>query len=302
MHGDRYDCIIIGGGAAGLCAATYLARFKRSVLVLDAGESRMRRIPIARNVPGWPDGIAGAELHALLVRQATGYGARIETEHVERITSVASGLAVHGAESHQARAVLVATGAHLEEPAIDGLEHGLQRGVIRYCPICDGFETSGKRVAVLARESTAIEEALFLRGFANDVSYLCETQSAELGAKDRARASAAGIQVVAAPVQSIDLTETEARVVFADGSECQFDIIYPCLGCNPQSTLLRDIGSALSGEGGAETDRHQRTTIKGVYAAGDVMEGVDQIASAWGQAAIAATAIHNDLRNQENPS
>jgi thioredoxin reductase (NADPH) len=299
MHLDRHDCIIVGAGAAGLCAATYLARFKRDVLVLDAGGSRMRRIPLALNVPGWPDGVSGEELHPAMVRQATRYGALLESDRIERIERKEHGFAVQGARSYRAHTVLIATGARLVEPAIAGLERGLQQGLIRYCPICDGFETQGKRVAVFARQAGAIEEALFLRSFADDVSYLCETAEATLSATDRARAAAGGIAVVDAPVRAITLTDTAARVAFDDGHADEFDIIYPCLGCSPQSVLLQELGCALSETGGVKTDLHQRTNVSGVYAAGDVMEGLDQIASAWGQAAIAATAIHNDLRGQE---
>lgn len=293
-----YDCVIVGGGAAGLCAGTYLGRFRRRVLIVDANASRMRRIPLIRNLPGWPDGVRGEHLHALLSRQAALYGARRCEDYVHAIAQHDDALELQGQQNYRAATILLASGTQMAEPDIVGVSDAIAQGIVRYCPICDGYEAQGKEVAVLARRPSSLNEALLLRTYTKRVTYLCETFGAQLSASDQTRAKTQGIDYLATPIASISMTERGVRISFDDSDHQDFDILYPSLGCTPQSGLLRSLGGALSAAGGVVTDPHQRTNVAGVYAAGDVLEGLDQIANAWGQAALAATAIHNDLRKE----
>lgn len=295
MHTEKtpriYDCIVIGGGAAGLCAATYLARYRRDILVIDAGESRLQRIPLARNVPSYPDGIAGPELLLRLTRQAERYGVPFLPAKVTSLEFAAQGFRVLAEQTHLARTVLLATGVELVEPYVQGIDRAVREGLIRYCPICDGFETAGMNVAVFGVRNLALKEAGFLRRFTDRVTVLCEADdggSPEIAEPD-------GVRVVNAPVRSLGAAARSIKVTFTSGEVLTFDALYPSLGCEPRSGLLRPLDGDVSSSGGILTDEHQRTTVPGVYAAGDVLEGLDQIASAFGQAAIAATTIHNDL-------
>lgn len=290
-----WDCIIVGGGAAGLTAATYLGRFQREVLLIDSGKSRLQRIPITRNTPGFPDGIAGSELLARLQDQASRYGALFRAGEVDSIEHFAGRLCVRiGLETIAARTVLLATGSKLHEPPIERLEDGLRRGLIRYCPICDAYEARNQHIAVLGGRGGAIAEAHFLRSYSKAVTYL-HTAEGTPTASERAAADDAGIVIEPRPVERITL-EDKVIASFEDGGRLAFDVLYPCLGCAPRSALARDAGAACSDEGGVIVDAHQRTNVPGLYAAGDVLQGLDQIASACGQAAIAAVAIHNSLR------
>lgn len=289
-----WDCAIIGAGPAGLTAATYLGRFTRRCVVIDAGQSRLKRIPLTRNAPGFPDGVGGEALHALLWKQAFRYGARHIAGHVGALRRHGAGFAleIDGALK-TARTVIVATGAQLFEPDLDSIDEGLARGWIRYCPICDGFEARDKRIAVLGGRAGAVREACFLRTFAEDVSFAVNA-SAPLTTEDRACAEGAGVKIVRPAIVALALDD---GVILRDGAGGQhhFDVVYPSLGCAPRSELAIAVGADVSAEGGIVVDAHQRTSVRGLYAAGDVLQGLDQIASAYGQAAIAAVAIHNDL-------
>jgi thioredoxin reductase (NADPH) len=289
-----WDCVIVGGGPAGLTAATYLGRFRRRVLLVDAGESRLKRIPLTRNAPGFPDGIAGRDLHARLQSQASRYGAVFCAGRVNAARKASDGFSLSvGDDLISARTVLLATGARLTEPSVEDLDRGVEQGLIRYCPICDGYEVRDRSIAVLGGRPDAIAEAHFLRTYSERVAYYWIAELAPtLEERDCARAN--GITVAPKPTLRIRLLENVVELI-GDAGAATADVLYPCLGCEPASELARELRAGLSAQGGVQTNAHQQTSVAGCYAAGDVLQGVDQIASACGQAAIAAVAIHNAL-------
>jgi len=289
------DCVIVGGGPAGLTAATYLGRFLRSVLIVDDGGSRMKTIPLSRNTPGFPDGIAGEDLHARMTAQALKYGAEFSgglATHIERRDGLFEVTTPGGVRT--ARTVLLATGVKLDAPEIDRLEDGLARGAIRYCPICDGFEAAARKVAVLGGRRNSLNEAVFLRTYTADVSFVPARGGPLISSDEAAEARRCGVRITSR-ADSLRLTPEGVSVTYDSGDEETFEIVYPCLGSAPQTQLIEELGVELGESGGVVTDRHQRSSVAGLYVAGDVLDGLDQIASACGQAAIAATAIHNDL-------
>jgi thioredoxin reductase (NADPH) len=151
------DCLIIGGGPAGLTAAIYLARYRRTALLVDSGASRAALIPASHNYPGFK-GIAGPDLLTRLREQALLYGAALESGHVTSLRQDSSdGFRVRwDGKDVCARTVLLATGlvdAHLP---IDGLDAAVWSGAIRYCPICDGFEAIDRRIAACVDVCEAI--------------------------------------------------------------------------------------------------------------------------------------------------
>ncbi len=292
------DCIIIGGGPAGLTAATYLARFRRSAILIDAGESRMRRIPKIRNFPGFPDGISGLTLHSRMLVQASKYGARIVSGRVERITSHEQSFAVQSRDAeYQARAIILATGSKLNEYVFPALDKAVARALIRYCPICDGFETRGKAIAVLSEGEQGLSEATFLRTFAAEVDYLLIAGG--VGAEERRRAARDGVRIIEDKVTGLRIAGERIEAQLLQGAPRVYDAIYPSLGCVPQSELAERLNIQTSADRGIITDAHRRTNLAGFYAVGDVLKGVDQIAAACGDAAVAATALHNELREVE---
>jgi thioredoxin reductase (NADPH) len=297
------DCLIVGGGPAGLTAAIYLARFHLDILVVDGGKSRAAWIPCARNVSGFPDGIDGTELLERMRDQACKYGAKIETEFVtkpERNKRTGMFTATWGSGSATARAVLLATGVSNRRPPMDEELHdaALARGLIRYCPICDGYEVTDKRIGVIGSDSHGVAEALFLRGFTADVTLIAPDKAMQLKPEDYRTLKAAGIECVDGPTQAVAISKDCIVVDTADGHHA-FDSIYPALGSDTHTQLAEMAGAELSSGGCIKVDSHQRTRVSGLYAAGDVVIGLDQISHAMGEGGVAATTIRNDLAEKE---
>ncbi|QKS02388.1 NAD(P)/FAD-dependent oxidoreductase (plasmid) [Sphingomonas sp. CL5.1] len=292
-----YDCVIIGGGPAGLTAATYLARFLRSTLVIDAGDGRATRIPTTHNLLGFPDGISGEDLLVRMHRHAAQYGAELVTGVVDRIDRVGTGFVVHtNAKTFSARTILLAQGVtnHRPRMAQETHDRGVAQGLIRYCPICDGYEVRGKRVAVLGCSDHGAAEALFVRRYSDTVTLLAQ-DSSQLSVSETANLARGGIAVKRAPVRDLSIDGEILLANLTDGQLLHFDTLYVALGTSPRSELARTAGAELSPTGCVVVDEHQQTTVAGLFAAGDMVEGLDQIAVAAGQAAKAATAIHNLL-------
>lgn len=299
MNKPDLDCLIIGGGPAGLTAAIYLARFHLDILVVDGGKSRASWIPCTRNHAGYPDGIKGTELLERMRQQACKYGAKVETEYVTKIErDEESGLftASWGSGSAVARSVLIATGVTNRRPPMDEALHddALARGLVRYCPICDGYEVTDKKVGVIGSDSHGVAEAIFIRSFTADVTLIAPDSALNLTQEDSAKLKKAGIECVDGPAQAVAITGDCIVVDTAEG-HYTFDSIYPALGSDTHTQLAEMLGAKLAPDGCILCDDHQRSSVEGLYAAGDVVHGLDQISHAMGEGGVAATTIRNDL-------
>jgi thioredoxin reductase (NADPH) len=293
--GAPLDCLIVGGGPAGLTAGIYLARFRRRLRLVDAGASRAAWIPRSHNLPGFPKGMHGEDLLAALRRQLAAHDATVESGRVTELRRDPAGFAaVAGGTSITATTVLLATGVAEEIPPIPFVAEALRRGELRVCPICDGFEGQGRSVAIIGRGDHAAREALFLRTWAPRVSLLLAP--GDDPAPDLAQAlEAAGVYVHRCAWEGVELTPDGARIAATDGVRHAFDLIYSAFGVTPQARLAESLGARLAGDGRLLVDEHQETSVPGLYAAGDIVRGLNQIAVAEGEAAVAATAIHNRL-------
>lgn len=301
MGNFDHDCLIVGGGPAGLTAAIYLARFHLSIRLVDAGKSRAALIPCTRNHAGYPEGIAGTELLRLMTEQARKYGVGIDCGRVTRIGGIEGGFeAEWGGGAVTARSVLLATGVTNRRPPIDEKLHdqALAQGLIRYCPICDGYEVTDKRIGVIGDDRHGVAEAVFLRGFSKHVTLISpDTPLDDLKTQDWAKLAECGIATAHGPVTAIR-PEGDTILVQTGGTAHHFDTVYPALGSDVHSSLAKMLGVALSDEGCIKVDAHQRTSVPGVYAAGDVVKGLDQISHAMGEGGVAASAIRNDLARE----
>lgn len=296
------DCAIVGAGPAGLIAAIYLARYRRTLRVFDAGGSRASWIPVSHNLPGFPQGIAGSEFLARLREQAARYGAQVERATVERLQRSDEGftLGVGSGELH-ARHVILATGAADIEPALPDLPNAVSRGLLRHCPICDGYEVIGLQVAVLGSGGKLATEAGFLRDYSDRLSVFGMSPGHGLSAFEKRELLARGVQVFDSPVTKIDITDGRVVAIrIADGSVQQVDTVYSALGSVVRSELARMVGADAQRRGDLQVDRrNMATSVAGLYAIGDVVNGLSQISVAAGHAALAATAVHHRLRKRE---
>jgi thioredoxin reductase (NADPH) len=293
------DCLIIGGGPAGLTAAIYLARFRLSVRIVDAGESRASMIPRTHNLPGFPGGITGPDLLARMRAQASQFGIDVFSESINAITRKRDVFVAEcGTGPWRARSVLLATGVENNRPPITRELHDIavQRGLLRYCPICDGYEVTDKRIAVIGTRTHGHNEALFMRMYSPDVTLISPVGSHSLSDGERQRLKDAGVALQDGPCQCLEIDGDQILITVPSGA-ARFDTAYPALGSVIRSGLATALGAEATDEGCLIVDKHQRTNIEGLYAAGDVVKGLDQISHAMGEGGVAATTIRNDLAN-----
>ena len=292
------DCLVIGGGPGGLTAAIYLARFRRNCLVVDAGHSRLNLIAWTRNVLGFPDGIAGTDLLARIQQHAARFNVPVTAGCVQALAALDGGgfEASDGHDRWQARTVVLATGAVDVAPEMEDLDHGVKQALVRYCPVCDGYETQGRRVAVLGMWEHGQREAAFVAGFDNQVTWLSMETGQAVAPHELARLKQCGVSIADRPPRRIRCVPgAGVEVELADGEIASFDLLYSALGLRHASQLATALGARAQDDGQLLVDEHMQTTVAGLYAVGDVAAGLNQIAVAAGHAAIAATAIHNLL-------
>jgi thioredoxin reductase (NADPH) len=288
------DAVIIGAGPAGLTAASYLGRYHRKAVVIDGGASRARWIPESHNIPGFPRGIGGAELLDQLREQAARYGADIRPGHVDTLIRLERGFSVSvGSESLLSRFVLVATGVQDHLPELVGAEEAVLRSLLRICPICDAFEATGKRIAVVGSGEHGDREAQFLRTYSERVT-LIHVAGRRDPACDRVLKEA-GIALIESRLTDLEI-ENDRLLLRTRAGVSYFDVFYSALGCTPMSQLAANLGARLDESGALRVNQHQQTSVPGIYAAGDLVRGLNQVVVAAAEAAIAATDIHNHLR------
>ncbi len=299
------DCLIVGAGPAGLTAALYLLRFRRGVALHDGGGSRALYIDRSHNCPGYPEGIAGGELLARLRRQVHDHGGTVRANAVLSLSRTGRADAgveapfvaeVEGGVTCRARTVLLATGTVDVVPALPGLEKLRDQGLVRQCPVCDGHDYARRRIAVVGDGSHAAREALFIAHFSDSVAWAGIAQAATCTEVDDTCCAADldnRVKRLHAPVTETRLHGEGVELVLADGSAHAFDVIYAAAGSRPALDLAVALGARCDERGGIVVDDHCRSSVPGLYAAGEVVSALDQIAVAFGHAAIAATAIHN---------
>jgi len=292
------DILIVGAGPAGLTAATYLARFRRRVLVADGGAPRACWIPVSHNMPGFPQGITGDAILGRMTEQAQEYGAVIETGRVESLTRDGDGFVVRlNGRELRIRAVLLATGVTDHHPDLPGVERAIERSLVRICPICDGYEAIDKAVAVIGDDDKGMREAAFLRTYSDRVTLIHTGPAKALTGRDEM--ARMGIELICAPIDNVRLEGDRVTALSWSGTFRAFDLVYSALGTSANVELAQALGARRGEDGTLTVDAHQMTSVDGLYAAGDVVRGLNQIAVATAEAAVAATAIHNALREAD---
>lgn len=285
------DCLVVGAGPAGLSAAVYLRRFLRRVLVVDGGHSRALAIEHTHNYPGFPGGLSGQELLRRLGEQFAELQGEPIAAEVTALRSHAGGgfEAQWGGQTWLVRAVVLATGVVDMVPALPGIEELQKRWLLRQCPICDGHEHRGERIVVFGDGEHAAREADFISHYSPHVALA--------GLKEVPAQANPGVRSLPALAARVGVSPEEGvRVWLVDGSVHDFDVAYAALPVQPRSQLGCALGADTDELGCLVIDEHGATGVPGLYAAGDVAHGLDQLVVATAQGALAATAIHNLLR------
>jgi thioredoxin reductase len=265
------DAIVVGGGPAGLAAALTLGRARRDVLLLDAGPGRNAPAAAVHNLLAH-DGTPPEELRRIGREQLARYPtvrlrqATVEAAHALGDEGFRLGLG--DGDTVEARRLLLATGLVDELPPIDGLAALWGRSAF-HCPYCHGFEASGRRLAVLGAEPERVRLALQLTRFTDDL-VLCA--DGEPLPDDLAKLLAAN----AVPVRGEPVTRFEGddgrleRIVLAGGEPLDRDAVFISTVLRQRSDLAGRLGCALLPDGCVEVDELARTSVPGVYAAGDM--------------------------------
>ncbi len=292
---DYPECLIIGGGPAGLTAALYLARFRRRVALIDNDGSRAGLIPVSHNFPGFPDGVTGPQLLARLHQQLQPYPVAYLQGTVESLIQE-NGLFRASFADNETKApiVLITTGIADGGMTDPNWSAAIAAGGLRICPVCDAYEVIDKRVAVVARSENAAAHARFLQTYTKDLT-LIHAGDGPLADDCRADLERDGVTVIDSRDVRLDIDPSGTVRVIVSSETLRFDAVYPMFGCRPRAGLAQGLGAACDEEGKLLTDAFQQTSVENVFAAGDVVSGLNQISVAVGQAAIAATHIHHKL-------
>jgi thioredoxin reductase len=299
------DVVIVGGGPAGLNAALLLGRARRRVLVCDTGAPR--NAPVA-HLHGFlsRDGLPPSELGRLGREQLGAYGS-VELRQVQveaATTGDGEGFAVTLADGTReaARRLLLATGVVDQLPAIDGLA-GLWGRSVFNCPYCDGWEVRDQPLAVLGADQRALQLALHLTGWSDDVVWCSNGPlPAPLQQAARAPLAARGVRLREEPIASLEGADGQLkRVVFASGEAVERRAAFLHAPTRQRSALPGQLGCVLLEDGSVSVSDFGQTSVAGVFAAGDMARRPTmpvpgaQIVIAAGEGAVAAIAIDQDL-------
>ncbi|MER7087140.1 MULTISPECIES: NAD(P)/FAD-dependent oxidoreductase [Streptomyces rochei group] len=296
---DRYDVVVVGGGAAGLSAALVLGRSRLRTLVVDAGEPR--NAP-SDHMQGFltRDGMAPAEFLALGREEIARYGVELVRDRavdVAREEDFTVSLA--GGRSVRARRLVVTTGLKDELPEVPGVAERFGRDVL-HCPFCHGWEVRDERFGVLAASPMSVHQALMVSGWSDDVVlFLHRVAEEELSDEDLRRLAAAGVKVVPGEVAGVRVEEDRLTGVrLADGTVHDRSVVFVAPKAVPQTGLMERLGAELQ-----ETpfgaypvvDATGRTSVPGLWTAGNALGFAEQVIHAASGGYRAASAIVGDL-------
>ncbi len=292
---SRYDVVIIGGGAAGLSAALVLSRARRTVLVVDAGTPR--NAPAA-HLHGYlsRDGLPPAELLRLGRDEVQGYAGEIVSGTATSVSQDALGgfsVRLDGGRRISARRMLLTTGLHDELPDIPGLRDRWARDVL-HCPYCHGHEVRDRQLGVLGGTPSDVRYAQIVRQWTHDLVYF--TPPHLLTDIERVELIARAIGIVEGTVEGLVIDDDQLRgVQMSDGCVVPRDALFVLPRFVPNHDLLLGLDCDLDRNGWVIADSAGRTSVPGVWAAGNVIDPRAQLITAAGAGSAAAIALNADL-------
>jgi thioredoxin reductase len=294
-----YDAVIVGAGFAGLSAALWLGRFRRSVLVVSSGTSRNAKSHRLHGYPGF-DGVDPATLLSKMHEEAMTYGAKFEEAHIDHIgRSGASFVAQSaGGTTYLSRRILIATGKTDVTPDIPSFTDF--EGVSAWhCPACDGYEYSGRKIVVIGWGKHIAGYAREFLAYTSDILLLTNGHADQVSSDARKSLQDSGIPVIDVPVSRlVPVSGGKKRIkslALEDGTNIPADAMFYSIGQEPKLELLRELGCDIEG-GAALVNHQQETCVPGVYAAGDIAPLEELVVVACATGAVAANNIHASLQ------
>jgi thioredoxin reductase (NADPH) len=300
----KYEVVIIGGGPAGLTAGLYTARSGLKSLLIERGAfgGQMFNAPLVENYPGFPEGISGMELGALMHQQAAKYGLKTETTEVTGLKAGRTHRVITEKGIFEAEAVIIAAGSEYQRLGVPGEETLTGHGV-SYCATCDGFFFRKREVAVVGGGDAAITDAIELAQHASQIYLIHRRDQLRASQVLQKRAMAqpkinfvwdtiveeivGGEAVKALKLRNVKTKKTSTLEVAG---------VFVAVGLKPNSQPFARV-LKLTKTGHIVTDETMATSVPGIFAAGDVRQSsARQIASAVGDGATAAKAAFSYLR------
>lgn len=300
------DVVMVGAGPSALTAAIYTTREDIDTVLYEKSTigGLAAITDMVDNYPGFPEGIEGMKLAGQLEQQAERFGAHIDFGDVSAIRADGDYkvLTVDG-QDVKAKAVLIATGSDYKKIGVPGEKEFYGRGV-HYCATCDGAFYRDKKLAVVGGGNSALQEAIFLTRYASHIDLLVRStiKASDVLQRDLQEYIDEGKITLHIGTTTDEIVATNGRVSgvkiteAGEAKELTVDGVFVFVGLKPNTDFLQGTGIELDEQGLIKTNQHLETTMKGVFASGDVRSGATmQIASAVGEGAAAALSIREYL-------
>lgn len=294
-----YDCIVIGGGPAGLSAAIYLARFNRSVLVIDKHDGRSSFAQKNENYLGFPSGITARELCMRGRKQAEKYGAQIVSDNIISVKKTSEGfISASEKDSYSSRTLILAMGVTDLFPHIGDWKHFVGRSLF-WCITCDGHKAINKKILVIGQDDEAASTALQFLNFTKDISFVTNIHRGKETISDVWTRRFQKFKIPYYTQNIIALKGSRGyikEVSLEDGRKLQTEMVFNQQGSIPNYELAQKLDIQLTKEKCISVDSEQRTNIPFIYAAGDITSlHSHQIVTAVHEGSMAAQAANYDL-------
>ena len=279
----EYDVIIVGAGPAGVSASLYTKRANKKTLILYKDDSSLERASKIENYYGFENGISGKKLYEDGIKQAKNIGVDVKEEEVIKIEkNVEAFLVTTSNMQYKAKYVILATGNKKNKPKIQGIIELEGKGV-SYCAICDGFFYRGKDVSVLGNGDYAISETNDLINLAKTITILTNGQKAP-------EFRAENVTIETRGVKAIEGENRVEAIELEDGTRIKTDGIFIAQGVAGSTEFAKKLG-ALVDKDKIVVDSNMKTSVPGLYACGDCVGGLLQVAKAVNEGMIAAMHI-----------
>ena len=296
---ELQDCIIIGGGPAGLNAAIVLGRCRRKVLLFDTAQQRNRSSHGMHNYLTRDDILPG-DFIQISIKEAGKYGVQILHTRIVNARKIDNGTFVVRDEEgtlYYAKKLLVATGLTDTLPDINGIQNFYGKSVF-HCPYCDGWEFRDKKLGVYARNKEGWELALALKGWTQEVTLFTDGKN-KVKLSQRMYLDANQIQIITLPIDHLEGENGQLeKIIFKNGEEYLCDALFFVNGYTQQCDLAETFGCQMSKKGVVITNRFQQTNIPGLYVAGDASKDMHFVVVAAAEGAKAGVTINKELQKE----
>jgi thioredoxin reductase len=296
---DIQDCIIVGGGPAGLNAAVVLGRCRRKVLLFDTGTYRNRYSHGMHNYLT-RDGILPMEFLQISLQETKKYGVQLVNKMITNARKNDAGLFIVkdlDGKMYYSKKLLIATGLTDKLPDIPGFKE-LYGKSVHHCPYCDGWEVSDKQLGVYARNKSGYELALALKGWSENVTYFADGKN-KLKPAEVETLAANNISIISYPIERLESDGGKLKeLVFKNGESRPCDALFFVNGFDQQCNLAETFGCNMTKKGVVLTNRFQQTNIEGLYVAGDASKDMHFVVVAAAEGAKAGVLINKELQKE----